>query len=210
MTFYVEISASKRLTLIGLLNMKLKEIIDIKAGYSIRGRIEQVKKSEGDLKLLQMKNVDSIEGIDYENFISIKFQGKKGPDYLTKGDVLFVGRGSKFFSVCINNDLSNTAAAPQFLILRVKNKSILPEYLSWYINHKRAQSYFRREAAGTAVTHVSKASLEDLVIEVPSVEKQKRIVKINNLIMKEKKITQSLLLKRSQLVEQILDNKIED
>ncbi|MBT3235094.1 MAG: restriction endonuclease subunit S [Bdellovibrionales bacterium] len=190
--------------------MKLREIIDIKAGYSIRGRIEQVKKDEGDLKLLQMKNVDSLEGIDYEGLISIKFQGKKEPDYLTKGDVLFVGRGSKFFSVCIEKALENIAAAPQFLILRTKNESVIPEYVSWYINHKRAQAYFRREAAGTAVTHVSKASLEELVIEVPSIEEQKRIVKINNLIIEEKKITQTLLLKRSQLVEQILDNKIED
>ena len=187
---------------------ELQELLEIRAGLSLRGAIRPVQRGEEGLRLLRMRDVDSVLGIDDSNLISIKAQGKSKPDYLLKGDILFVGRGFKFFAVCVEKPLDNVVASPHFLILRTKDNSILPEYVSWYINHKRAQSYLRKRAVGSDVMHVSNASLMKLPIEVPPLQDQRLIVKVNNLVKEETKTTNNLLLKKKQIVKQLLDNKI--
>lgn len=123
--------------------MKLKDLVVIKTGYSIRGGLTPIPEentNEWDLKLLQMKNVDPEYGINLSALTCIKFQAKKDPEYLVKGDIVFVNRGTRLFAVCIDQDLPNVAAAPHFLVLKVKNESISPEYVAWYLNHKKRPS----------------------------------------------------------------------
>ena len=192
--------------------MTLQDILTIHTGRSIRGRIEPVSKKEGSFKLLQMKDIDASFGAIKEDLVYIKNHGKKSPDFLEKDNIVFVGRGfrgSRLFSaVHISKNLDNTVAAPQLLVLKLKHEKkneILPAYISWYINSRYAQNYFHKEAVGTsAIINISKASLEKLKIQLPTLERQKLIVKMYDLFLKEKQITKQIMEKKNKLIDQIL------
>ena len=186
--------------------VSLRDIVDTKTGYSIRGMAQPVSQEEGDFKLLQMKNIDPYLGVR-GRLSYIKLQGKKPPEFLKQGDIVFIGRGANFFSICLNEDLEETTAAPQLLVLKLKNnkaKEVLPQYISWFINSKFTRSYFHKETIKTSVAHISMRSLEKLKIQLPTLEKQKIIVKMHNLSLKEKRVTEQIIKKRIQLIDQVL------
>ena len=190
--------------------MRLQNLLEIKTGYSIRGKIEPVPKHNGDLQLLQMKNLDPTLGVNGD-LAYIKFQGKKAPEFLEKNDILFVGRGIRFFAVCLDQDMAETAAAPQLLVLKLRgdmSDKALPQFITWYINSRQAQSFLHREATGTAVTHISKSSLEKMPIKLPDLSRQEQIVKLHELSVREKQITEQLLNKKEKLIEHILSENI--
>lgn len=186
---------------------KLGDLAAIHAGHPIRGRVQP--DDNGDLLLVQLKNVDPVLGIDRSALVRIKSASKK-PDLLRQGDVLFVNRGTRFFAVIVGDDLHDAVAAPHFFVLRAHREVMLPEYLAWYLNHKRAQHYYAQRAAGSALPHVSSKILGELPVALPILDVQRTIVAAHDCVMQERRIMESMLDKRASLVAEILDKTLDE
>src|SRR5450759_1625059 len=143
--------------------MNLKTLVILMAGHPLRGSIDHTP--GGEVAVVQMKDVDPEGGIQKDRFYRVNLTGRKQPDYLRQGDILFVGRGYRIFAVLVDEDLTQTVASPHFFILRVKPENpVRPDYLAWYINQTRAQRYFSKHVAGTALPHINRQTLEDLPV----------------------------------------------
>lgn len=180
------------------------------AGHPLRGSIENVP--DGDIAVVQMKDVNPEGRINLAQLYRVVLSGRKKPDYLRKGDILFVGRGYRIFAVLVDKDLERTVAGPHFFIISVKpNKGggVRPDYLTWYLNHKQAQRYFSQHVAGTALPHINRSALEDLPIVVPPLEVQARIVKAHDCHLKEKALLEKLIVKKKLFLDGILDKTLE-
>lgn len=186
---------------------KLGDVADIHAGHPIRGRVKP--DDNGELLLVQLKNVDPVLGIDHSTMVRIKSASKR-PDLLRQGDVLFVNRGTRFFAVIVADGLHNAVAAPHFFVLRAHRKIMLPEYLAWYLNHKRAQRYFAQYAAGSALPHVSSKILGELPVALPILDVQHTIVAAHDCVIRERRIMERILDKRASLVSEILDKALDE
>ena len=189
--------------------MIIKHITTLAAGHPFRESIKNAL--DGDTAVVQMKDVDAEKGLDSANLYRVHLTGRKNPDYLQRGDILFVGRGYRIFAVLIDQDLENTVAGPHFFILRIKPnlQHVRPDYLAWYINHKQAQRYFSQHVAGTALPHVNRGTLENLPVIVPPLEIQERIVKLHSCRLKEKALLEKLIDKKKQFLDELLDKTLE-
>ena len=177
------------------------------AGHPLRGSIENTP--DGEVAVVQMKDVDPERGLDKGQLYRINLSGRKKPDYLRPGDILFIGRGYRIFAVLIDEDLAHTVAAPHFFILRTKpEKPVRPAYLAWYINHIRAQRYFLKHVAGTALPQINRTTLEELPVILPPLQTQDLIVNAHRGRLKEKKILETLIAKKKQFLDEILDKKL--
>ena len=117
------------------------------------------------------------------------------------GDILFVGRGYRIFAVLVDEDLTQTVASPHFFILRIKSEKLVrPDYLAWYINHTRAQRYFSKHVAGTALPHINRQTLEDLPVILPPLQVQERIVNAHRCRLKEKALLETLIEKKKHFL----------
>ncbi len=77
----------------------------------------------------------------------------------------------------------------------------MPEYLAWYINQAPAQEYLHSSARhGTHMPLVPMSAFKGLEIEIPPLDKQKRIVELSDLVEKEKHLTNSIQEKRARLI----------
>lgn len=183
--------------------MKLREIAKIQSGYINRGKIEPI--DNGSCLLMQAKDVDADQ-LSYRTDALIRFNPKwSGKDwFLEPGDIIFMARGARNYSLLIDKVLDSVLAAACFFIIRVSNSEVLPEYLWWYLNQSPVEEYFKR-FSGRAVHMpvVRRAVLESIDIPLPSMEVQMRVADLTGLMTKEQNLYEKLAEKRKYLMTEI-------
>jgi len=156
----------------------LKDLVSIKAGYPIRGKIERVDGS--GIRAVRLKDASLDDGVNWDDCIETQLTGRVEPQWLQQDDVLFAAHGSHNTATFIGDSFKNKAfkavATPMFFVLRATNDLVSPEYLAWYINSHPSQRYFEKNAEGSRTKSVRRQALEELEIPVPELEKQLKIV----------------------------------
>ncbi|MFN9708504.1 MAG: restriction endonuclease subunit S, partial [Burkholderiales bacterium] len=105
----------------------------LQGGYPFRGSIEE--SANGDALAVQMKDVDPDLGVSWSGVMRTTLAGRKQPDWLKAGDVLFVSKGARFYAVCIDEPPGAAVCSPHFFLLQVLPRAeLLPAFLAWQIN----------------------------------------------------------------------------
>lgn len=169
--------------------VKLNDFCDIMNGHSFRGKIKPIE--DGNVSVIQLSDINELQGIDFNNLVRTRFEPKKEDVFLKKGDVLCVSKGPRLYAICLGEVPEKTLASFHMSVIRVSKDNILPEFVSWHLNN--SQKYFLRNSqGGSGVTHMSKSKLEELPVALPSIEAQETIKKLEILKKKEKKIMKRL------------------
>ncbi|WP_029151838.1 restriction endonuclease subunit S [Methylovulum miyakonense] len=157
----------------------LKQIATIRAGYAFRGKIEEDQ--NGNVHVIQMKDVDVGKGIDWTGLVVTDLPGKKQPDWLKNGDLLFVARGNRNFALLFDEVPFDTVLSPHFFHLTVKRGvNILPGFLAWQINQEPIQHYLQKSSHGSMVQAIGRQVLDNMPVAIPSLEKQQAILSVNH------------------------------
>jgi len=135
-----------------------------------------------------MKDISIDQGVCWDSVIETELAGKKQPDWLINGDILFAARGSRNYAVLINQVTGQVVSAPHFYILRVNESSLMPEFLVWQLNQKPLQNYFDKLAQGKLTKSITRSMLEHAEITVPPLEKQTQILGLHKTLLQEKKL----------------------
>lgn len=181
----------------------LKEIADIRTGYSFRTKIES--DLEGNVLVVQLRELSERNIIDITTAVRISMSEISENYLIQKKDLVFRSRGMDSTAAIMNMDADNVIISAPFQRIRIRKPlEIIPEYLLWYINSKEAQAYFTANKTGTSVSMISTAVLADLPVVVPSLEIQKQIIEINTLAVKEIELQEELIKKKKLLTETVL------
>ena len=171
--------------------LKLADITTITAGHPFRGAIPE--KHGSGVRTVQMKDVSTDNEIKWESILETDIAGKKQPDWLKKGDILFAARGNRNYAVMIDRDYDSLICAPHFYVVRVKLQTLLPDFLVWQLNQKPAQSYFRKEAEGSVTKSIRRTVLENTPITVPVRKAQIQILDLHKVLLQEKQLYSALV-----------------
>ena len=190
-------------TVIAKINMKLKNIATIQSGYINRGKIEPI--DTGSCLLMQAKDVDA-DKLSYRTDALVRFDPRlSGKDwFLEPGDILFMARGIRNYSLLIDKVPDSVLAAACFFIVRVSKAEALPEYLWWYLNQSPVEKYLKR-LSGRAVHMpvVKRTVLESIDVPLPTIEVQMRVADLTSLMNKERDLYEKLAEKRKYLMTEI-------
>jgi restriction endonuclease S subunit len=157
-----------------------------------------------------MKDVLPEKGICWDSVIETELTGKKQPDWLMKGDILFAARGARNYAVMIDQNRGQIISAPYFYILRAKVQALLPEFLVWQLNQKPLQNYFNSAAEGTLTKSVRRSILEKTEITVLPIEKQRQILGLHETLLREKKLYAELIRNADKLLNAIASDLVAD
>ena len=173
--------------------MKLNEIARINAGHPFRGRIQE--KPGTGVFAVQMKNISTNQSVDWISCTETTLAGKREPDWLTPGDVLFAARGNNNYAVLIDESMASirAVAAPHFFVLRRKTRQLLPGFLAWLLNRPPSQHYFRREAEGTLTKSIRRSVLAATPVVLPPLDKQQTIIHLANTLNKKQQLMEQLI-----------------
>ena len=172
------------------MTLKLKDIATVSSGATFRSRIEASK--DGDVRVIQMKDLGDDYFVHLNESIHIEQVNPK-PNQLAKlGDIIFRSRGQTNTAALLNEYVENTIVAAPLFRIRPNRKRIIPEFLLWWINQASSQAYLASTSKGTMLKMVSKQDLEDLEINLPSLEQQTKITDFFSLSMKEQQLLEEI------------------
>jgi hypothetical protein len=101
----------------------LGELALVQAGYPFRTTVEEVP--GGDVHVIQMKDVSAELGVDWSAVMRTRLAGRKRPDWIVDGDILFAAKGARFYAACVGAALPNAVCVPAFFHLRVRPETAL-------------------------------------------------------------------------------------
>lgn len=182
----------------------LKTLVEILPPYPFRGGIDVSE--DGDTCLVQLRHADEHVGALAGALDRVRLPGKREPDYLENGDVLFVAKGPRNFAVHIHDIPPNSVCSPHFFHLKVpggEKARILPEFLAWQINQSAVQTYLARCGQGSVVPSITRQQIEEMPVVVPPLAVQARFVVLLQAARKEERVLQALIENRRQMVQGI-------
>ena len=175
--------------------VSVAEAVSLQAGYPFRGAIEEAP--GGDALVVQMKDVDPEAGINWRGAIRTSLGGRKHPNWLCAGDVLFVAKGARFYAVCVDEPPGRAVCAPAFFHLRLKEPaSVDPAFLAWQINQPPFQRQLQQAAEGSGQLSIRRPVLEALMLSIPPLRQQRGIVAIAYLARQERQALHQLVRNR--------------
>lgn len=181
---------------------ELKHIANIQTGVFAK------PVAKGDIAYLQPKYFDELGKLTTNLEPDLNSVGISEKHILKQGDVIFAAKGSKNFAARFELEGMSAAASTSFFVIRIFEENILPEYLTWYLNHQTTMKYLKSFAKETSIASISKDILNDLEIIIPSLEKQQLIFKIDDLRSTERQIAMKLLSLKQVLNQQQLYNAL--
>ncbi len=181
----------------------LKHISTIQTGFFAKPQ------TNGDIIYLQPKYFNEFGDLTTLLQPDLNSTEISAKHILQQGDVLFAAKGVKNFAALYEENNFPAVASTSFFVIRLTKKEVLPEYLTWFLNHPNTQLFLKGNAHGTAMVSISKSVLEDIELSIPSIEMQNRILKIaacrkQELTLKkqmedlQEKYLQSVLIKSTQ------------
>ncbi|MBE6212606.1 MAG: restriction endonuclease subunit S [Rikenellaceae bacterium] len=121
---------------------------------------------------------------------------------LAAGDLLLASKGNNNICIVVPSIEQKCVASPSFLVIRLHDKSaILPEFVAWYLNLSTTQKVLAAQARGTSIMSISKATLGELEIPIPPIERQKKYIELSKLQKREQELYKAIAEKRRQLLE---------
>ena len=174
----------------------LNEIADIRAGHPFRGAIKEDE--QGNAVVIQVKNVDDDGQIDWDNLISTQVAGRKEPEWLKKGDIIFISRGPRITAAAIETPVKQAVCSQHFFVINVKNEQVEPAFLAWQLNQSPAQLYFQKSAEGSAQVSIRRSVLEEIPLTFPDLETQRKVIAVAKCALKEKQAHLQLIANRER------------
>jgi restriction endonuclease S subunit len=188
------------------MNVKLDNIAEIQFGPYEKGQ------DEGSVKYLLAGHFDDFYQPTKFTKSYIHLSEKTDKFLLQTNDVILAGKGQRIFAWAYNDTIGKAVPSSLFYILRANVEYILAEYLAYYLNSEKMQFELKSIGAGATITSIPKKELENLSLVIPSIDEQKRIIKLGNLLDKDVELTAKLLenkknLKRG-LINKLITNQI--
>jgi hypothetical protein len=160
----------------------LAEVAQLQAGYPFRTTVEEVP--DGDVHVIQMRDVSPDLGVEWSGVVRTRLAGRKQPDWIVDGDILFAAKGARFYAACVAGALPNAVCVPAFFHLRVRREAALdPEFLAWQINQMPCQRQLLQAAEGSSLLSIRRAVLEQLVLALrePGRHQRRRLGRLRHL-----------------------------
>ncbi|MGH8036125.1 MAG: restriction endonuclease subunit S [Stenotrophomonas sp.] len=177
--------------------LRLADIASVRQGHPFRGAIAEV--SDGPVRVIQLKNVTASGLHEPHALLRTRLRPRKEPEWVRHEDVLLTARGNRPVAALLCSPPPDTVCTPHLYVIRVTSTcTVLPAFLAWQLNQPPAQEQLRRQSAGSRQKSVRKIAVEQLVLRLPPLAQQRRIVAIARAAQLECSRLEALIAARRQ------------
>jgi restriction endonuclease S subunit len=164
--------------------------------------------TEGAIKYIQVKNFTELNEFDLDecNYVNLKLNEQN--HLLEDDNVLFVGKGLRNFAWTYRKELGGAVASSIFFVLKVNSNIILPDYLTTLLNSTKYQNLFQQLGAGSSIPSIRKSELEAIIIDIPSIELQTKIVTLKKNHTEDVSLSKQIISEKEKLFNGIINKLI--
>lgn len=163
------------------------------------------------VRTVQMRDVPPNGSVDPARLERRALDRVPDRHLVTVGDVLFRSRSESNTASALDGRFREPALAiAPLYVLRPEREVVLPTFLAWAINQPHSQRHFDRFARGTNMRMIPRGVLADLRIGIPDLEVQRRIVALDSLSRRERRLCVRAADQRRRLVARLLEEAARD
>ena len=155
----------------------------------------QLRRVEEDVARYPLINLRCIQ---QEGTIQLKeadiYEAKEPlkEEYLSQSGDIIVRLTAPYTAVLIDETTSGMVVSSNFVVIRVEDKSLLPEYLFWLLNTEKIKRKIYENATSNMLGAVNARFLADFELVLLSVEDQRKISQFNLLAKRERQLLRML------------------
>ncbi len=168
-------------------------LAEVMRGCTIHEKVEELKKSEGknEVKILEYNDINSYnDTLTLEDTINKELMKEKESIYIDLGkkykqgfiqkkDIIIpmthMDYKPKFIDWNSNEHL-NYIYYSKLIVIRPNTDLVIPEYLFFKLNSKSVREYFRKNSKEGNKHRLVCKTVQDLRIEIPTIEEQNKIL----------------------------------
>lgn len=190
-------------------NIKISDIGSITTGLVVkRKEAESPVHTVKSYKMLTLKSFEPDGWLNTEELEVFQSAVELDDKYLTrKGDVI-IRLSYPHTAIVIGKEQEGYLIPSLFVIVRLDIDYLNPEYLSIYLNSENMKRFYAKRAIGSAIQIIKTSMLKEIIVSFPEMEKQKKIVEFNRLIIKEKILLTRLMEEKTKYNKEIINSLI--
>jgi restriction endonuclease S subunit len=182
------------------MSLLLKQLVDIKSGLVLSRKkatpqsIKKIKYKVVSLKSFSddgVYNHEFADDFEADNIIKDEYQ-------LQKGDIVLRLREPNI-AIYIDQDYQDTIISSLLIVIRVENNSIInPLYLTHYLNSIFVKKQLQKDIRGTSIAMIKVKDVENLLINLPSIDIQNKLTLQQQLAINEIKLLEELIKEKKE------------
>lgn len=187
--------------------MKLSSIATVKTGLVLNRKMAK----NGNQVICQYLQLN-LKSVQEEGFIERslleKFEstGKLKAEYLTKPGDIVLRLTTPYTAVLIDETVSGIVISSYFVVIRVNDDKVLPEYLYWYLNTDKVKRIIAKNISSSMIGTVKPTQIAELNIDVLELEEQRKIADLNFLSKQEMLLLERLKGQKELYYKEIMNH----
>lgn len=191
--------------------MKLIDIVKYIGSGLVLTRYQAKKDQDikGKYRILTIKSLDNYGNMDESQFEDFS-AGREIPDkYKVQAGDIFIRNSFPFTAGFFSDQTKqDTLISSNFTIIRLDKSRILPQFLVIYLNSLTMKDFFNRVTSPSSMKFIKAETIKKIEIKEISLDKQKDIVGLYELMQKDLRLLNSIYHKKESLYQKIINDKI--
>ncbi len=184
--------------------MKIGALADVRSGL-VLSRKQSKEPTDYRYSLINLRCIQPEGIIDLNESDIYEAKEPLKEEYLSQRGDIVVRLTAPYTAVLIDDTTSGMVISSNFVVIRIEDKQLLPEYLFWLLNTQKVKRKIYENTTSNMLGAVKAKFLTDFELTVLPVEDQYKIAQLNLLAKKERQLLKELATEKEKLYSCLLD-----
>ena len=184
--------------------MKIGALADVRSGL-VLSRKQSKEPTDYRYPLINLRCIQPEGIIDLNESDIYEAKEPLKEEYLSQRGDIVVRLTAPYTAVLIDDTTSGMVISSNFVVIRIEDKQLLPEYLFWLLNTQKVKRKIYENTTSNMLGAVKAKFLTDFELTVLPVEDQYKIAQLNLLAKKESQLLKELATEKEKLYSCLLD-----
>lgn len=183
--------------------MKLQDVASVRSGL-VLARKQSKENTDYQYPLINLRCIQQEGSIDMKEIDIYKAKEPLKREYLSQEGDIVVRLTAPYTAILIDNATSGMVISSNFVVIRVEDKRLLPEYLFWLLNTKKIKRKIYENTTSNMLGAIKAKFFNDFELTVISADEQYAIAQLNLLSKKEQRLLKELAVQKDKLCSSLL------
>lgn len=184
--------------------MKLQDLASVRSGL-VLARKQSRRPTAYRYPLINLRCIQPEGTINLKEVDIYEAKEPLKEEYLSRRGDIVVRLTAPYTAVLIDDSTSGMVISSNFVVIRIENKRLMPEYLFWLLNTSRVKQKFYENTTSNMLGAIKAKFLMDFEITILPEETQQKIARLNLLSKKESRLLRELVTEKEKLYSCLLD-----
>ena len=186
--------------------MKLQSLAGVRSGL-VLSRKQSKEPTDYRYPLINLRCIQQEGNIDLHKADIYEAKESLKEEYLSRQGDIVVRLTAPYTAVLIDDTTSGMVISSNFVVIRIEDKRLLPEYLFWLLNTQKVKRRIYENTTSNMLGAIKAKFLMDFELVLLPIEVQQKIAQLNLLAKKESQLLKELAAEKEKLYSSLLDQE---